>query len=68
METMEILGRQPRRRFFATLLSAIGGAAALLLTPRRARAGAQKGEAPEAGPILYHRTEETERYYRTLYR
>lgn len=68
METMEILGRQPRRRFFATLLSAIGGAAALLLTPRRARAEARKSEGPEVSPILYHRNEETERYYRTLYR
>ena len=68
MEKMEILGKQPRRKFFATLLSGVAGAAALFLAPRRARAEAKKTEAPEAGPILYHRTEETERYYRTLYR
>ena len=68
MEKMEILGKQPRRRFFTSLLSGMAGVAALLLAPRRARAEAKKSEAPEAGPILYHRNEETERYYRTLYR
>jgi len=65
---MEILGRQPRRKFFTSLFSGMAGVAALLLAPRRARAGAKKTDAPEAEPILYHRTEETERYYRTLYR
>ena len=68
MEKLEILGRQPRRRFFTSLLSGMAGVAALLLAPRRARAEAKKTEAQEAGPILYHRTEETERYYRTLNR
>lgn len=68
MEKMEILGRQPRRKFLGRLFSGMAGAAALLLAPRRARAEAKKTEAPEAGPILYRRTEESERYYRTLYR
>jgi len=68
MEKLEILGKQPRRRFFTSLLSGVAGVAAFLLAPRRARAEAKKTEAPEAGPILYHRTEESERYYRTLYR
>ena len=68
MEKIEILGKQPRRKFFTTLLSGLAGAAALFLAPRRARADVEKTEAPETGPILYHRTEETERYYRTLYR
>lgn len=68
MEKMEIFGKQPRRRFFTSLLSGMAGAAALLLAPGRTHAEAKKTEAPEAGPILYHRTEETERYYRTLYR
>jgi hypothetical protein len=68
MEKMEILGKQPRRKFFASLLSGIAGVTALLALPRRARAEAKKAETPEAGPILYRRTEETERYYRTLYR
>lgn len=68
MEKAEILGKQPRRKFFASLLSGIAGVTVLLALPRRARAEAKKSDAPESGPILYHRTEETERYYRTLYR
>ena len=68
MEKIEILGKQPRRKFLTSLISGIAGVTALLLAPRRARAEAKKTEATEAGPILYHRTEETERYYRTLYR
>jgi len=68
MEKMEILDRQPRRKFLGRLLSGIAGAAALLLAPKRARAEAKKTEALAAEPILYHRTEESERYYRTLYR
>ena len=67
MEKMEMLEKQPRRKFLARLLAAMAGGAALLLAPRRARAEAKKAEAPETGPILYHRTEESERYYRTLY-
>ena len=65
---MDIFGRQPRRKFFTSFFSGMAGVAVLLLAPRRARADAKKTDAPEAGPILYHRTEETERYYRTLYR
>ena len=34
--------------------------------PRRGRA-AQPEAVPAKGPILYRRTAETERYYRTLY-
>jgi hypothetical protein len=68
MEKTEILGKQPRRKFFASLLSGIAGVTALLALPRRGRAETKKSEDPESGPILYHRTEETERYYRTLYR
>ena len=67
MEKTEILGKQPRRKFFATLVSGIVGASALLLARRGARAEAKKTITPEAGPILYRRTEEAERYYRTLY-
>ncbi len=65
---METLGKQPRRKFLSRLLSCAAGAAALFLAPRRARAAAKKNETSESGPILYHRTEESERYYRTLYR
>lgn len=66
MEKME-LGKQPRRRFFASLLAGMAGAAALLLSPKRARAEAKKSEPEQSGTILYHRNEESERYYRTLY-
>lgn len=68
MEQKELQGKQPRRRFLAGLLASIAGGAALLFAPRRARAEAKKPTAQDSGPILYHRTEETERYYRTLYR
>jgi len=68
MENTEFQKKQPRRRFLAGLLASIAGGAALLLAPRRVRAEAKKPSAPDTGPILYHRTEETERYYRTLYR
>ena len=57
---------QVRRTFLARLLAGMG-AAALLSRPWRARA-AQRQETPAAGPILYRRGTETERYYRTLYR
>ena len=68
MEKMEIFGRQPRRSFLARLVSGLAGLAALLWAPGRARAQAKEIATPESGPILYHRTEESERYYRTLYR
>jgi len=67
MEKMEIFGKQPRRKFFATLVSGIAGVSALLLARRGVRAEAKKSTTPETGPILYRRTEEAERYYRTLY-
>ncbi len=71
MELNESQGKQPRRRFIGTLLASVAGVGALLLGPRRPRAqGTQEQERipPNTGPILYRRTEEAERYYRTLYR
>lgn len=67
MELNGFLGRQPRRQFFRGLLTTVTGAAALLFAKRR-RAVAKTDPEPEQGPILYRRTEEAERYYRTLYR
>ena len=58
--------RQARRTFLARTLAGLGAAAALLSRPRRGRA-AQPGATPAKGPILYRRTAESERYYRTLY-
>ncbi len=60
-------GGQPRRTFLAGLLAGVGAATALLAGPRRARAARKTPGAPTSGPILYRRTEEAERYYRTLY-
>ena len=57
---------QPRRTFLARMLTGLGAAAALLSRPVRARAGGHS-ETPAAGPILYRRSAEAERYYRTLY-
>lgn len=68
METIEFLGKQPRRKFLAGFLATIAGASAALLVSKKARALEKSPAVPEAGPILYHRTEEAERYYRTLYR
>jgi hypothetical protein len=65
---METLGKQPRRTFIGRLLSYAAVPAALLLAPRRTGAEIEKAEASQTGPILYRRTEEAERYYRTLYR
>ena len=59
---------QARRTFLARTLAGLGAAAALLSRPRRGRAAAQPETAPAKGPILYRRSAETERYYRTLYR
>ena len=68
MEKNEFLGKQPRRKFLAGFLAAATGVATALLAPKRARAEGKKPPVPETGPILYRRTEEVERYYRTLYR
>lgn len=57
---------QARRTFLARLLTGLGATAAVLSRPRRLRA-AQPETTPTEGPILYRRTVETERYYRTLY-
>lgn len=62
--------KHPRRTFLAGLLGGLGGISALLFGPRGVRAKraqTTRAKAP-VGPILYQRTEETERYYRTLYR
>jgi hypothetical protein len=68
MENTEFLGRQPRRKFLTGFFATVAGATVALLVPKRGRAVEKSPPVPEAGPILYHRTEETERYYRTLYR
>jgi len=68
MENTESPEKQPRRKFLARLMATIAGASALAWLPKKARAEVKQPQAQDTGPILYHRTEETERYYRTLYR
>jgi hypothetical protein len=60
-----------RRTFLAGLLT--GGGVAAGVGAASGKAAATKVETrqttvSEPVPVLYHRTEETERYYRTLYR
>lgn len=68
MENTGFFGKQPRRKFLTGFFASAAGAITALLFAQRGRAVEKKPQAPEAGPILYRRTEETERYYRTLYR
>jgi hypothetical protein len=68
MDRIGFLTRQPRRKFLAGFFATLAGATAALLIPKKARAAKKDPAAPQTGPILYRRTEEAERYYRTLYR
>ncbi len=58
-----------RRSFIAGLLTGAGAVGAMVAIPRKAT-GKKEGPRDEVatGPILYRRTEDVERYYRTLYR
>jgi hypothetical protein len=68
MEKTGITEKFQRRGFLARLLAGLSGTAALLLIGRRGQTTEKKPVTSDYGPILYHRNEETERYYRTLYR
>ena len=54
-----------RRRFLKGLLTGAGVAAALGLAGKKAAAASKKPTSRD--PILYRRTEDVERYYKTLY-
>ncbi|MFB3816556.1 MAG: hypothetical protein ACE147_02725 [Candidatus Methylomirabilales bacterium] len=59
-----------RRRFLASLLMGAGTAAGMASLPEKAVARKERQQPDEGGspqPILYRRTAEVERYYRTLY-
>jgi hypothetical protein len=51
-----------RRGFLAGLFAGAGATAAVL----RSKAQAQGTKAQGTGPVLFHRTAETERYYKTV--
>jgi hypothetical protein len=58
-----------RRNFLLGLLTGAGAVAAFTAAPRSDAARTEPaGPSAPPGMILYRRTEETERYYRTLYR
>jgi hypothetical protein len=58
-----------RRTFLVGLVTGAGAAAAVGAVPRAAATKAPATEPSNpAEPVLYRRTEDTERYYRTLYR
>ncbi len=54
-----------RRNFLKGLLTGAGVTVALGLTGKKAAAAPQKPSSRD--PILYRRTEDVERYYKTLY-
>ena len=58
-----------RRSFLKGFLVAAGATSATVLTAGKALAKAEGtiGTGTSTGPILYRRTEEAERYYKTLY-
>jgi hypothetical protein len=58
-----------RRGFLKGVLVAAGATSATILTAGKALAKAEGtiGSDTSKGPILYRRTEEAERYYKTLY-
>ena len=57
-----------RRTFLVGLLTGAGAAVALGTVPRKAAAKKKATQvASAAGPILYRRTKDVERYYKTLY-
>lgn len=64
-------GRAGRRTFLTGLLTGAGVAAALGNAQRSAADTAREPKTPAdaaKGPILYRRTADVERYYRSLYR
>lgn len=69
-ERKDAKGSPGRRTFLVGLLTGAGVVAALgAAVPRKASGGktAAGATSSAAEPILYRRTEEAERYYRTLY-
>jgi hypothetical protein len=65
---MENKNDQSRRGFLRGALVAAGATSATILTAGTAVGKAGKIASDKStGPILYRRTEESERYYKTLY-
>ena len=58
-----------RRGFLLGMLTGVGATSAALMATRTAMVDQEGTDSTEAlaGPVLYKRTEEAERYYKTLY-
>ena len=56
-----------RRKFLFGLLAGTGAATAALAVAGKARAKSGETAVPAEEPVLYRRTKEAERYYKTLY-
>ena len=58
-----------RRGFLLGILTGAGATSAALVATRTAVVGQEGTDSTEAlaGPVLYKRTDEAERYYKTLY-
>ncbi len=56
-----------RRNFLFGLLAGTGVASVALVAGGSAKASTAQPGQPDEGPVLYRRTKEAERYYKTLY-
>ena len=55
-----------RRAFFTGLLAG-AGVAGLALTGKKAQAGETTPKPKDKGPVLYHRTPDVDRYFKTMF-
>lgn len=56
-----------RRAFLAGIIAGLGTAGAAMASKRVSQSVRHEPEAPSTDTVLYRRTEEAERYYKTLY-
>ena len=66
MESKKPANRVSRRKFFAGLAAGLGVAGVAVAAAKGEKAVAATVEN-DKGPVLYKRTAEAERYYKTLY-
>ena len=55
-----------RRALFTGMFGGIGIATAALAARKTSAAGGKEAASQKSGPVLYQRTKETERYFKTL--
>ena len=59
--------RTGRRNFLFGLIAGTGAVSLALGSGGKAKAAGRASDKKQKGPILYRRTKEAERYYKTLY-